>query len=91
VEGGLRGELERAPFREVTETHCIVAMPWPGPPEEYWQSFYDLAVPMHPLFDGLPPQERAAAVGEVADLLRAHYDGQVVQTTQAIVIASGVR
>ena len=75
----------------MNESHRVIPAPWPGTPEEYWQQFYDVAVPFQPLFDSLPPAERAKAVAEAADLLRAHYDGTTVHTTAAIVIASGVR
>ncbi|CAA9587971.1 MAG: hypothetical protein AVDCRST_MAG88-4303, partial [uncultured Thermomicrobiales bacterium] len=89
--GALGGELERAGFRAVEETHQVIPAPWPGSPEEYWQFFYDIAVPFRPLFDGLPAPDRAAAVDEVLDGLRAHYDEQTVHTISAIVVASGVR
>jgi SAM-dependent methyltransferase len=89
--GVLGGELERAGFLKVNEGHRVIPAPWPGTPEEYWQQFYEVAVPFQPLFDSLPPEERAKAVAEAADLLRAHYDGTTVHTTVAIVIASGVR
>jgi SAM-dependent methyltransferase len=89
--GALGGALERAGFRAVNESHRVIPAPWPGTPEEYWQQFYEVAVPFQPLFDGLPPEERAKAVAEAADLLRAHYDGTTVHTTAAIVIASAER
>jgi hypothetical protein len=37
----------------------------PGTPEKFWQHFSDIAVPFLLAFDGLPPQERDAAIGEV--------------------------
>ena len=89
--GALGGALERAGFREVDERHRVIPAPWPGTPEEYWQQFYEVAVPFQPLFDSLSPEERATAVAEAAELLRAHYDGTTVHATAAIVIASGVR
>ena len=89
--GALGGELERAGFREVAERHCVIPAPWPGPPEEYWQQFYEIAVPFRPIFDSLPPEAFVRAKAEAADLLRAHYDGTTVHATSAIVIASGVR
>jgi len=89
--GMLRGELERAGFRAVTEVHRVLPQPWPGPPEECRQFFYDIAIPLRPLFDSLPPQERAAAVEEVVELLRAHYDGRMVNATRAAVLVSGMR
>ena len=73
------------------ERSLVIPAPWPGTPEEYWQQFYDVAVPLRPLFDSLPPDEFAQAKAEAADLLRAQYDGTTVHTTAAIVVASGVR
>jgi SAM-dependent methyltransferase len=91
AEGALGGELERAGFGDVEEIHRVIPVPWPGSAEELWQHFYDIAVPFHPLFDGLPPAERAEAIAEVAALLRAYDDGGAVRNTSAIVVASGVR
>ncbi|MBX6770931.1 MAG: methyltransferase domain-containing protein [Chloroflexi bacterium] len=89
--GALSSELRQAGFRDVHERTAILPAPWPGTPEEYWQHFYEVAVPLRPVFGSLPPDEFARARSEAIELLRAHYDGHVVQTTVAMVIASGTR
>jgi enediyne biosynthesis protein CalE5 len=89
--GALAGELERAGFRQVDERMLVIPAPWPGTPEEYWQHFYDVAVPMRPLFDSLPPDQFAEARAEAEELLRAQHDGHAVRTTVATMIASGTR
>lgn len=48
-----------------------------------------MAVPMRPLFDGLPPAERAQAVAEVVAGYRQFYDGEHVNVPAAVVVASG--
>ncbi len=50
-----------------------------------------IAVPLHPLFDGLGADERAATVREVIEGLRGVYDGTSTNTTAAIVVVSGTR
>jgi SAM-dependent methyltransferase len=89
--GALGGELERAGFGQVDDRTLVIPAPWPGTPEEYWQQFYDVAVPMRPLFDSLPPDQFAQARAEAEELLRAQYDGRSVHTTAATVVASGAR
>jgi SAM-dependent methyltransferase len=89
--GALSGELGRAGFGRVDERTLVIPAPWPGTPEEYWQHFYDVAVPVRPIFDSLPPEEFARARAEAVALLRARYDGGTVHTTVATVIASGTR
>jgi hypothetical protein len=69
----------------------IITSRWPGPPEEFWQHFYDIAVPFRAIFDRLPAEERSAAIGEVIAALREYYDGERVNIPTSIVIASAVR
>ncbi len=85
------GHLRSAGFHEVDTRTVIIPAPWPGTPDEYWQHFYDVAVPLRPLFDSLQPEQFQQARAEAVDLLGANYDGSVVQTTVAIVVASGMR
>ncbi|MGI8475315.1 MAG: class I SAM-dependent methyltransferase [Thermomicrobiales bacterium] len=89
--GSLTAELGAAGFRRVQEEMHMVPMPWPGPPEELWQQIYDIAAPFRPVVDGLAPDERGKAVGEVLAGLRRCYDGTRTATTAAIVIASATR
>ena len=64
---------------------------WPGPPEEVWEYVYDTGVPLHPVFDGLPPDQRDAAIAEVIAAHRQHDDGRRVQIPAVVVLASAVR
>jgi SAM-dependent methyltransferase len=89
--GALGGDLGRAGFQRVDERTLVIPAPWLGTPEEYWQQFYDVAVPMRPLFASLPSDEFSKARAEAVDLLRAQYDGTTVRATVATVIASGTK
>lgn len=79
--GTLAAELERAGFRDVEEQTAIIPMPRAGPPEEVWQNFYDVAIPVRGLIDGFDAPVRETAVGEVLAGLREYYDG--AHTTRA--------
>ena len=81
--------MTAAGFVSVREEQRTVDLPWPGPPEELWQHLYDVAVPMRPLFDGLPPAERQRAVAEAVAGYRQYYDGEHVNVPAAIIVASG--
>ena len=89
--GALTTELERAGFRQIQEATHVIPLPWPGPPEELWQHLYDIAAPFRPVIDGLAPEEREQAVGEVLVGLRRYYDGERTTTPAAVVIASATR
>lgn len=89
--GTLSGELQRAGFREVQEESRTLSWAWPGPPEELWEQFRDVAVPFHPIIYGLDPEEREQAIGEVVEGYQRYYDGQKVDLTADIVLVSGVR
>jgi ubiquinone/menaquinone biosynthesis C-methylase UbiE len=89
--GTLAAELERAGFRDVEEQTRIVPMPWAGPPEEVWQNFYDVAIPVRALIDSFDPVEREIAVGEVLAGLRQYYDGTYTSPPAAFVVGSGTR
>jgi SAM-dependent methyltransferase len=89
--GSLTAELVRAGFRQVEEAMHVIPLPWPGPPEELWQHFYDIAAPFRPIIDGLDPDEREQAIGEVLARLRHYYDGERTNTPASVVIASAMR
>ena len=69
----------------------MIPLPWPGPPEELWQHLYDIAAPFRPVVDGLAPDERERAIGEVLAGLRRYYDGERTNTPAAVVVASATR
>jgi SAM-dependent methyltransferase len=67
--GSLSTELRKAGLVDVTEENAIVPFAWPGPPEEAWAQFYDLAIPMRSYLDSFTADERAAAFQEALSLL----------------------
>ena len=75
----------------VEEETRTMPLPWPGPPEELWQHFRDIAAPFRPLINGLPEAEREVAIGEVLADLRHFYDGERITIPASIVVASAVR
>lgn len=89
--GSLAHELRAAGFDEVEEEWSRVSWPWPGTPEEMWLRFYEGAVPFQPIVDGLPTEEREAAIGEAIAAFAERYDGERVQMEVTIVVASGTR
>ena len=89
--GALTAELEQAGFRQVLEATHVIPLSWPGPPEELWQHLYDIAAPFRPVVDGLDPDDREWAIGEVLAGLRRYYDGERTTTPAAVVIASATR
>ena len=86
--GKLAGALGLAGFRDVREERRSMVLPWPGPPEELWQHIYEIAVPLRPLFDGLPADERAAALAESVAGYAKYYDGTTVNVPASIVTVS---
>jgi SAM-dependent methyltransferase len=89
--GSLAAELDAAGFKQVDEASPLMDVSWPGPPQEAWEQFYDVAVPLQPLVNSLTPEERAQAIDEVIAELHRYYDGTTVHLTAAVVIASGTR
>jgi SAM-dependent methyltransferase len=87
--GSLSRELYTAEFEAVYEEQQVVDLPWPGSPEELWRHLYEVAVPMRPLFDGLPAADREQAIAEAVSGYEQYYDGEHVHVPAAIVIASG--
>lgn len=89
--GSLSNALGAAGFGAVAEEQQTIELSWPGSPEELWRHLYDVAVPMRPLFDGLPAAEREQAIAE-AVAGYAHYDdGEQVRVPAAVIIASAQR
>jgi SAM-dependent methyltransferase len=89
--GSLGGELRAAGFTNVDEQAKVITSRWPGPPEEFWNHFYDIAVPFQPVFDGLPRDERDDAISEVIAGLAHYYDGEHVNIPTSIVVAVAQR
>jgi len=78
--------LIAAGFHDAAEERRTIEMPWFGPPEEWWEAFYELAAP--PYFDELPEEQRLAATREAIENLQQLYRDGAVRTQAAVVIAS---
>jgi SAM-dependent methyltransferase len=89
--GSLAQELERAGFARVEEHLRTINAAWPGPPEEFWEHFRDIAVAFQPIMDSLTPDQRQEAISEVIEGFAHYYDGQSVNAPVVIVLATGVR
>jgi SAM-dependent methyltransferase len=89
--GTLGTALEEAGFRDVSEEHLALRGVWPGPPEEVWSAFSEIAAPFREMIAGLSESDRKKAVGEVLDGLRRHSNGKTVEYPLQVVVGSGVR
>ena len=65
--------------------------PWPGPPEEFWTYRRELGPFIRQSLARLPLASQASVIQEVLASIGEYYDGQQVNFTAVIVIASGVR
>lgn len=88
--GTLSSELTQAGFRSVCEITRMLEMAWPGPPEELWKYFYELAVPLRPYFESLPAGDRESAISEVLGAYEKNWDGRYTRMNTAINIVSGI-
>jgi len=91
LQGSLSQELERAGFERVEEQYCTINCAWPGTPEDLWEHFREIAVPLRPIMDSLAPDQRQQAVSEAIEAFGRFYDGRRVNAPAVIVLATGVR
>lgn len=89
--GTLSAALRDAGFRQVQEDSSAVPYPWPGPPEQYWEYAREILPSIHRLVEHLAPEQQGQVDAEVIEVVRQYYDGQKLNFTAVIVVASGVR
>ena len=90
--GSLSSALTQAGFRAVAEEECTIPWSWPGSAEEAVQSAQELAAPaFRRLQDGLPPERHQQVQDEILEAVRGYSDGQQVNFTATIVLATGER
>lgn len=89
--GKLSAALRAAGFAAVREETPIVPLPWPGTPEEFLDYIRSDLVTFDTLLMRIPPEQREAALEEVWSRIRHYDDGECVQFSAAIVVASAVR
>jgi SAM-dependent methyltransferase len=89
--GSLTAALQDAGYREVDEEHATISTPFPGTPRQYWDWFWDMALPLQPLLRRLTPDQRQRVVDEALAALRRFDDGERVTLPVQVVVASGMR
>ena len=89
--GSLSAALHAAGFREVREERVVVPLPWPGTPEEFLGYIRSDMVTFDTLLLRIAPERREAVLDEVFTSVRNYDDGECLQFTAAIVVASAVR
>ena len=86
--GTLSTALRTAGFAEVREETKIVPLPWPGTPEEFLGYIRSDLITFDTLLGQIPPARQAAVLDEIFTSIRQYDDGEYVQFTAAIVVAS---
>jgi ubiquinone/menaquinone biosynthesis C-methylase UbiE len=81
--------LMTAGFAGVQTSKAQVAWPWPGPPEEAWESMQELAAPFRKLIAAMPSEQMETVVGEVMAGMRRFYDGKSVNFPATVVMVTG--
>lgn len=89
--GSLTAALTEAGFRDVEEQALEIPWPWPGPAEQLWEQFRDVAAPFRPMIEGFPADKRKQVFDEVLTALRAFEKDGKIEMTAKIVVGSGVR
>ena len=90
--GTLSAALTRAGFRDVHEEERQIPWSWPGSPEETVQASQELAAPaFRRLRESLPAERHEQVQGEILEAVRGYYDGQQVNFTATIVLATAQR
>jgi ubiquinone/menaquinone biosynthesis C-methylase UbiE len=90
--GSLSTELKNAGFERIAEHARTIDCSWPGPPEELWECFSEIANPLlGPIMDSMTPEDRQFATNEVIEAYGRCYNGQRVKATVGIVLATGMR
>ena len=89
--GTLSTALHAAGFVDVREETQIVPLPWPGTPEEFLGYIRSDMVTFDTLLLQIPLAQQEAALDAVFTSIRQYDDGEVVQFSAAIVVASATR
>ena len=74
----LAGTIYAGGFHEVQTQKVSVKWPWPGPPQEAWESVRELAAPFKKIIAALPAEKMEQAIAEVIDGISRYYDGATV-------------
>ncbi len=86
--GALCDTMREAGFRQTHAAEHAIPFTWPGSPENAWQAMVELQPTIWGLFESVPPQERERALSSVLDGVRPYYDGQQVNFTGNVLLAT---
>ncbi len=89
--GTLAAALSAAGFREVKEELRTVPWVWPASIEELWEYFQVATVPFRTLLDQVRPEQIEPITREVHAAFSRYWDGEKVNMTADLVLASAVR
>ena len=90
--GTLSTALRAAGFAQVQEEVRTIPWVFPGPVASCWESAHEHSGPaLRRFFEALAPERHAQVIREVHAAIRQYYDGQQVNFTARIVLASGRR
>ncbi len=88
--GTLSKALREAGFSQVEEESPTVPWNWYGTPEEFWESRRNGGALFPRLVERLNPEQRDDVLAEVVESISEFYDGERVNFTVRIVLASAV-
>ena len=89
--GSLSTVLREGELQQVVEETRVVPWVWHGPPEEYWQYRQESSPVILGLLRQVLPDQLPQVTAEVLAAIGEYYDGQQINFTASIVVASGAR
>lgn len=87
--GKLASRLKASGFDDVVVTKHQIPWPWPGTPEDSWESMRELAAPFRKVIAAVPPERLPDVVREVVATLHGYYDGRQVNFSATVILATG--
>jgi SAM-dependent methyltransferase len=87
--GTLSAALHAAGFTQVEEETRTISWVYPGSAEEYWAFVREMAG-LQRFFETLAPDQHARVIREVLEAIGHYDDGQQVNLSAVIVVATGV-
>jgi SAM-dependent methyltransferase len=83
--------MEQAGFDSVREERVTLALTWPGSPRNLWTYFSESSGQYRLFFEQLTKDNWETAACEVERLLAQQFDGQQVNLSAEVVLATGMR
>lgn len=84
----LKHALTGAGFRKVSTTEHTVPWPWPGSPQDSWEATREIAATFKKIINAVPPDKLPGVIDEVIANLTRFYDGDQVNLTATINLAT---